>query len=144
MVNNEFHIIGIATSNYQDISNGTFVSHLFKIEVEKFGSKAGKTFELEAQVYGTNKAVDTKKEILGRTIALNGYLDSYTTKEGSTIVKMVAQNVMVLDKPVAETKRVKATAVEPEVVPSVDDEDDDIQSEDSLDGISIPDDDLPF
>ncbi len=150
MVNNEFHIIGIATSNYEDISNGTFVSHLLKVEVEKFGSKTGKSFELEVQVYGTNRAVNTKIEVLGRMLAINGYLDSYRSKDGNAKLKIVAQNVMLIDKSQTETKRVTGqagTATVPQIVEEFDEPSQpkyEPYGEDSSDGISLPEDDLPF
>ena len=96
MINNEFHLIGIATSNYQNIGNKRFKSCLLRVEVEKFGSKSGQSFELEVQIYGTNDAIDTDADILGEQIAINGYVDFYTTKEGATIVKLVAQRIYVL------------------------------------------------
>lgn len=98
MINNEFHLIGTAISNYNDISNGKYVSHLLRLEIEKFGSKAGNSFEIEVQIYGTNKAVDTSIDILGEQVAVNGYVDSFATKEGTIITKLVAQNVYVLSK----------------------------------------------
>ena len=36
MVNNEFHLIGIAVSNYVSVGNDKFKVHSFRIEVEKF------------------------------------------------------------------------------------------------------------
>ena len=137
MVNNEFHVIGVATSNYQDISNGTYISHLLKVEVEKFGSKAGKSFELEIQIYGTNKSINTKQEVLGKQVAINGYLDSYLTKEGSRITKMVAQNVFVFGK---------TSDKGAEVVAKSDDHGFDNKGEapQPFDAAEIPDDDLPF
>ena len=98
MINNEFHVIGIATSNYQDIGNSRFSSFLLRIEVEKFNSKfGGKPFELEVQVYGTNKAVKTDVDVLGKLVAVNGYLDTYETEKGTLVIKCVAQNVYVLE-----------------------------------------------
>lgn len=138
MVNNEFHIIGVATSNYQNIGNKDYKSYLLKVEVEKFGSKVGNSFEVEVQIYGTNKSVNVKEETLGRQVAVNGYVDSYLTKEGNRITKLVAQNVYVLGVAevgdVVEESDCAMPAREQDIQPSPSD----------LDGISIPDDDLPF
>lgn len=137
MVNNEFHVIGVATSNYQDISNGTYISHLLKVEVEKFGSKAGKSFELEIQIYGTNKSINTKQEVLGKQVAINGYLDSYLTKEGSRITKMVAQNVFVFGKHSDKGAEVVAKSEDHGF-------DNTGEAPQPFDAADIPDDDLPF
>ena len=98
MVNNEFHLIGTAISNFNDIGNGKFKSYLLRLEIEKFGSKSGNTFTIEVQIYGTNKAIDTRTEILGKQVAVNGYIDAFITKEGSLITKLVAQNIYVVGK----------------------------------------------
>lgn len=93
MINNEFIVIGICTSNYQFIGNGRYKSYILRIEIEKFASKQGNTFELEVQIYSNNNAVDTSMEMIGRQVAVNGYLDSYETNEGKIINKLVAQRV---------------------------------------------------
>ena len=98
MVNNEFHLIGIAVSNYVSVGNDKFKVHSFRIEVEKFGAKYGTAFEIEVVVYGTNRAIDTTREILGRQIAVNGYVDTFVTKEENHIfLKLVAQNILVIE-----------------------------------------------
>lgn len=111
MINNEFHCIGIATSNYTDIGNNRYKSYLLRVEIEKFGSKNGKNFEIEVQIYGTNEKVDTRVEVLGQQIAVNGYIDTYQTKEGTIIVKLVAQNVYVLGNKV-KRQEIKAVAAD--------------------------------
>ena len=111
MINNEFHCIGIATSNYTDIGNNRYKSYLLRVEIEKFGSKNGKNFEIEVQIYGTNEKVDTRVEVLGQQIAVNGYIDTYQTKEGPIIVKLVAQNVYVLGNNV-KRQEIKAFATD--------------------------------
>ena len=139
MINNEFHLIGIATSNYTDIGNGRYTSYLLRVEIEKFGAKAGKSFEIEVQIYGTNKKVDTSVEVLGCQVAINGYLDSFETKEGSLINKLVAQNVYVLDNArerLTEAVVNKKTNDVSPVAEKVDVE--------PLDDIENYDDDLPF
>lgn len=103
MVNNSFHLIGIATSNFQEVSSGHFKSYLLRVEVEKMGSKSGKNFELEIQVYGTNRAVDVSAYILGHQIAVSGYLDAFTNKDGGLTLKVVAQNIYVCDKGTRQT-----------------------------------------
>lgn len=121
MVNNEFHIIGIATSNYVNIGNDRFVSHLLRVEVEKFKTKGvAKSFELEIQVYGTNSAVDTSAEIIGHQVAINGYVDSYRTKDDTLIIKLVGQNVYVLDSVAKPVIGNVAEAKNPSIVANAD------------------------
>ena len=117
MVNNEFHLIGIATTNFQEVGNGKFKSYLLRVEVEKMGSKKGQNFELEVQVYGTNSAVNKTQSVVGCQVAINGYIDSYVNKDNQMVSKIVAQNVMVLDaKPkFAEPEQ----AAEPELASGV-------------------------
>ena len=98
MVNNEFHIIGTALTNFEALHEGTYSSYLLRVEVEKMGSKKGNNFELTVQVYATNNAVDVKKSVVGQLIAVNGFLDSYVTEKGALLLKAVAQNVVVLSK----------------------------------------------
>lgn len=154
MINNEFHCIGIATSNYTDIGNNRYKSYLLRVEIEKFGSKNGKNFEIEVQIYGTNEKVDTRVEVLGQQIAVNGYIDTYQTKEGTIIVKLVAQNVYVLGNNV-KRQEIKAFATDTntkeldyeKILNEIDkaeqnaESDDDQQNDEVSDG---DDDDLPF
>ena len=51
MVNNEFHLIGIAVSNYVSVGNDKFKVHSFRIEVEKFGAKYIKTLNNKEKLY---------------------------------------------------------------------------------------------
>ncbi len=98
MVNNEFHIIGTALTNFESISNDNYSSYLLRVEVEKMGSKIGNNFELVVQIYAANRAVDTNANVLGNLVAVNGYLDTFTTEKGSLLIKAIAQNVIVLNK----------------------------------------------
>ena len=147
MINNEFHIIGVATSNYQDIGNQRFSSYLLRVEVEKFNSKfGGKPFELEVQVYGTNKAVKTDEYVLGKLVAVNGYLDTYETEKGTLVVKCVAQNVYVLEQ---HERVVKNAEIDSEQQKSFDDMIGEIENlnlpDDEASAEIAPDDDeLPF
>ena len=142
MVNNEFHIIGIATTNYQSIGNWKFKSYLLRVEVEKFGSNKGANFELEVQVYGTNKAVDVEEDMLGKQLAINGYIDTYATDKGTLVVKCVAQNVYVLES--QRRKVVEAevhTTERSELMESINESLEQIENPDSD---YEDDDDLPF
>lgn len=104
MINNEFHLIGVAISNFEFIGNDSFKVHSFRIEIEKFGAKAGSTFEIEVIVYGTNRAIDVNQDILGRQVVVNGYLDTYITKEEKRLIpKIIAQNLLVIE--IKERKR---------------------------------------
>lgn len=142
MVNNDFHVFGIAVSNYQELHSGNYVSYTITVEVEKMNSKNGKNFELEFVVYGTNKAVDTQFDVMGHQVAVNGYLDSFTTKEGIRITKLVAQNVFILDKgkPVQISKNAVSNDPKEEVICY----DAPTSEQDEQENIQMPDDDLPF
>ena len=93
MINNEFLLIGICTTTYQYNGNGKWKSYLLKLEVEKFASKKGNAFEVEVQIYGNNTAVDTKMPMIGKQVAVNGYIDTYQTNEGHVMSKLVAQRI---------------------------------------------------
>lgn len=140
MVNNFVNIIGIAVTDFQDIGNKRWSSYTFDLEVEKTGKNAGSVFTLPIQVYGSNTHIDTSKSILGRQIVVQGYLDSFTTKEGNHVVKMIAQSMYVLSSNEAEERLEEAEQVNSDEVP----EDTSIGDEDEENNIDIPDDDLPF
>ena len=131
MINNEFLLIGICTTNYQYIGNGKWKSYLLKLEVEKFASKKGNAFEVEVQVYGNNTAVDTKMAMIGKQVAINGYIDSFMTNEGHVMVKLVAQRIY----PLGEQQIKISNDVETGNGKN---------DEQMLDGIEITEDDLPF
>lgn len=99
MVNNEFHVIGTAVSNYESVTDiKGFSSYLLRIEIERLGSKKGSSFEMVVQIYSSNKVVDIQENVIGKIVAVNGYLDGYTTQNGSLLTKAVVQNVIVLNK----------------------------------------------
>jgi len=142
MVNNEFHIIGIATSNYEDVSTKTsnFKKWRFSVEIEKRGSKDGNTMFLNIDVYGTNRAINTNEEIIGRKIAVSGYLDSWLAKGADEpTMKVVAQSVMLLEEKKQDNM---VTAPVEEEQPKTEIED--IVDEEVNDSLAVPDDDLPF
>ncbi len=93
MINNEFNIIGIAVSEYE---RDNWDNCTLKVEVEKMGSKEGNVFEVEVKVYGNNRMVDTGRLIAGEQVAVNGYIDFFTSKKGAQILRLVAQRVYVL------------------------------------------------
>ena len=111
MVNNEFTVVGVAVSNYESIANSEFDSYLLRIEVEKLGIHRGKTFEVVVQIYANNHAVDLKENVLGKIVVVNGFLDTYTTKKGTALLKAVAQNVLVVGDKMLE-KSVVADNIE--------------------------------
>ena len=144
MVNNFVNVIGIAVTDFVDISNKRWQSHTFDIEVEKNGSKSGAVFTLPIQVYGSNTHIDTSKSILGRQVVVQGYLDSFQTKEGGHVVKLIAQSMYVLGKGEADERLQELEQVNSDDVPEdTEIEDEDIEG-DNLDSIDLPDDDLPF
>jgi hypothetical protein len=148
MVNNEFHLIGIATSNFQQVGTGNFKSYLLRLELEKVGSKKGQTFELEVQVYGTNRSIDVNKYVLGFQVAINGYIDSFVNKDNILVTKVVAQNLMVLDKKTSFAEQEQSQEPTQEVDTSVWDElvKSSVEPEERNNSpvADLPDDDLPF
>ncbi len=146
MVNNFVNVIGIAVTDFVDISNKRWQSHTFDIEVEKNGSKSGAVFTLPIQVYGSNTHIDTSKSILGRQVVVQGYLDSFQTKEGGHVVKLIAQSMYVLGKGEADERLEELEQVNSGDVPEdteIEEENEDMLG-DNLDSIDLPDDDLPF
>ncbi len=145
MVNNFVNVIGIAVTDFVDISNKRWQSHTFDIEVEKNGSKSGAVFTLPIQVYGSNTHIDTSKSILGRQVVVQGYLDSFQTKEGGHVVKLIAQSMYVLGKGEADERLEELEQVNSDDVPEdTEIEEDEDMLGDNLDSIDLPDDDLPF
>ena len=125
MINNEFTLIGVATSNYRNIGNGNFPVYVANIEIEKRGSKVGNTFNLEFRVYGTNRAIDVSEHIQGRQIALNGYIDRFVSSDGKRdLTYLVAQSVYILGKQKAEVH--DYTETEPSGTIGVADDDGDL------------------
>lgn len=101
MVNNEFHLIGTAISNFAVASqSGNFVKYRFSLEIEILGSNVGKVNRVDIEVYSTNRAIKIDQQILGKQVAVNGYIDSFVNRNGATFVKLIAQNLMVFDTPV--------------------------------------------
>ena len=82
------------------MNNKQYKSYLLRVEVEKNGSKIreNSTIELVVQIYASNKAINTRSSIIGKTICLNGYIDTYLTNEGKIIPKLIAQNIYVVDR----------------------------------------------
>lgn len=95
MVNNEFHVIGICVSDFEVLSQRKYTYYSLKLEVEKY---KGTTFDLEVVVYSSNKFVDATKPMLGKQVAVNGYVDSLKLDDGSLRTKLVVQNIMELSK----------------------------------------------
>jgi hypothetical protein len=106
MINNEFNIIGIATSEYE---KDNWDNYILRVEVEKMGSKEGNVFECEVKIYGNNRMVDTARKIQGEQVAVNGYVDFFTSKKGVSVLRLVAQRVYVL----GEQKRKQLAASAP-------------------------------
>ena len=67
-------------------------------------------------------------------------MDSFTTKEGNHVVKMIAQSMYVLSSNEAEERLEEAEQVNSDEVP----EDTSIGDEDEENNLDITDDDLPF
>ena len=96
MVNNDFRIMGIATTDFTEITSSTFVQYVVIVEVEKMGSRVGNHFKIPVVFYSTNKAVDFKAELKGKNVCIVGYCDSFN-KDNYLQIKLVGQNVYLLD-----------------------------------------------
>jgi len=137
MINNEFNIIGIAVSEYESDSWG---NHVLRVEIEKMGSKEGNVFEAEVKVYGNNRMVDVKRAIKGEQIAVNGYIDFFTSKKGAQVLRLVAQRVYVLGE--QKKRRVDSATTESQgsAEPHLAEREEDYRVPD----VDVVDDDLPF
>lgn len=136
MINNEFNIIGIAVSEYE---RDNWDNCVLRVEIEKMGSKEGNVFEAEVKIYGNNRMVDTSRPIKGEQVAVNGYIDYFTSRKGQNILRLVAQRVYVLGEQKARLLSASDTPVDydpPE--PSR------IQPSPSVGEFPQSDDDLPF
>lgn len=105
MINNEFNLIGIAIGNYITDAYG---NSTLKIEVEKMGSREGNVFECEVKIYGNNRMVDTSRPIIGEQVAVNGYVDFFTTKMGNRVLRLIAQRVYVLGEQRRKLEKARA------------------------------------
>lgn len=123
MVNNQFNLIGMAVTDYVLGGTQNFPVHMVKVEVDKTGNSKGKVFTLEVVVYSTNKAIDVTQPIMGKMVAITGYIDSYVSRSGIQILKMVGQSVLVFDrgevvrepKAMATTEDIKKVEEDPNV-----------------------------
>ena len=95
MINNEFHLIGTAVSDFKEISRKRFAMYGLDVEVEKYN---GQTFETEVYVYSSNNKVDVKTKIYGQQIAVNGYIDVAKLPDNSQKTKLIVQNILILNK----------------------------------------------
>jgi len=118
MINNEFHIIGLCISDFEILSSKKFSYYSLRIEVEKYH---GSTFELEVVVYSSNKIVDVKKPMLGKQVAVNGYVDALKLDDGALKLKLVVQNIMELSR---GNKISDETKAEVKTSPEIVDDDD--------------------
>ena len=135
MVNNEFHLIGTAVTNFVNFSNlGGFAKYRLSVEIEVLGSKIGKVNRVDVEVYETNRAIQINQKLIGKQVAVNGYIDTFTnTKTNIVYTRLVAQNLLVLDnQPV-----VVEAVVNPNAEPPLPTADDPVSEE-------VVDDDLPF
>ena len=99
MINNEFHIIGTAITNFVETTQrNNHKTYNFRVEVEKMGSKRGETILLSFNVYSGNKNIDFDEDIEGCQVVVNGYLDSFVTEKGNILVNTVVQSVYVVSK----------------------------------------------
>ena len=109
MINNEYHLIGICVTDFELVSSKKYGFYSMKVEIEKYN---GNTFQLEVVVYSSNKVVNPSKSMIGKQVAINGYIDALKLDDGSLKLKLVVQNIMELtrsnnmsvESPVAESK----------------------------------------
>lgn len=99
MVNNDFRIIGTATTDFTESKNDkSFCVYYLVVEIEKLGSNVGSKATIKVKFYNTNKAVNFYSKIRGHLVAVSGYLDSFYDKEKHTYeIQVVGTNVFLLD-----------------------------------------------
>ena len=95
MINNNFLVIGYCLTDFEPYGNA---SKILRLEVEKVGAKSGNTFELLVQVFNNNRAINTSASVIGRLVAVNGYLDTIPGENGRIFLKAIAQNLIIVDK----------------------------------------------
>lgn len=88
MLNNEFKLIGVVVEDYTEIGTEKFSKKSFSLEVDK---KRGGPSTLKIIVYGTNSYIDTNTPILGKTVIVSGYIDSY-----KDFVSLIAQDMLIV------------------------------------------------
>ena len=95
MINNEFHLIGYAISNFIKGGSQTFTYYTLKIEIDCYGKRSGQTKIAYVHVLPTNKVIDIYQQVRGKQVIVEGYIDFYT-KDNITNVRCVANNISVL------------------------------------------------
>lgn len=95
MINNEFHIIGFATTDFIKSGSDSFRFFVLKVEVDCFGRNAGKTKTAIIQVLPTNKLIDVYQKVRGKQVIVEGYIDFYT-KDNENRNRCIAVNISVL------------------------------------------------
>lgn len=130
MLNNSFTLLGIAVSEYREDEKSTkFPKKLIDIEVEKKGKSAGGVQQHTVVVYGTNRNVDTTRNLIGRKVIVEGFIDTY-----NGFVSLIAQDIIVLD----DERVVDAPVIKP-----ADDTEKKVVVK-NIDVVELKDDDLPF
>lgn len=99
MVNNDFRIIGTATTDFQKVVNKeNFTVYYLNVEVEKLGSNVGSKIMVKVKFYNTNKAVNFYSNVRGHLVAVSGYLDMWFDKDKQSYETIpVGINVFLLD-----------------------------------------------
>ena len=118
MINNDFHIIGTAITNYvQYTKKNNHTSYYIRVEVEKMGSRKGEVVTMQFQVYSGNKNINFDEEIEGSQVVISGYLDSFLTEKGNYFVNPVVTDIYVVNK--SEYKSISSEDFEIEWEPTL-------------------------
>ena len=91
MLNNSFGLSGVAISDIKKVESDLKVEQYeFNVEVDR---AKGKAFVFTCYFYQTNKFINPKWKIKGKLIAINGQLESYSSKNGVIYNRLSAQNI---------------------------------------------------
>ncbi len=112
MINNEFHIIGVAVSNFE-LQQGSFPKYQLTVEVERSGKIAGAVNTFVIEFYQKNNAINFNNKMIGKTVVVGGYLDSFTYNQNQKpTVRLIGLNMLAIDNEI-ETAKVYTPPKEP-------------------------------
>ena len=92
MINNEFRLIGVATSNLKLVQHKNVKTYSISVEVERPQKKD--TYELTVYFYDFNRLVDFSFDFKGKTVVVGGYIAHFSQR----ITTLVGTNIIVINK----------------------------------------------
>lgn len=95
MVNNEWHIIGMCVSDFEKFASKKYMCYTLHVEVEKYG---GNVATVEVRVFNTNQKIDCTRKMLGKTVAISGFVDTMKMDDGSLKMNLVASTLYEIAK----------------------------------------------